>query len=262
MHLEIKVSFLVILFFISLTTITIAQPERQSVDDAFRELETEELTLRFFNALDGSPLTEADVTIAEMGSFKTDFSGKSTFPIPPDGYYQVTFSKHGFITSTFKVEIVSGTLFFNRFSISPEMPLGTLRVVLDWGEEPNDLDAHFVKKNGYHISYRRKLVSQDGIAHLDRDDTNGFGPETITAKRIDTDGEYNYFIHDYTHKKKKFSKALSRSKASVKVYGEENRLLEVFQIPRDRTGTHWHVFSIGNNKVIPVNEISNDRPGL
>ena len=261
MHQKIGTLFLVTLFVASLTTVTITQPEKQSPEDVFRELETGELAFYFLNALDGGPLTEADVTIAGTGSFKTDFSGKVTFPIPPDGYYRVTFSKHGFVASTFKIEVMSGTLFFNRFSISPEMPLGMVRIVLDWGEKPRDLDAHLVKKDGYHISYRRKIVSQDGVAQLDRDDTDSFGPETITAKRIDADGEYEYFIHDYTHKKKKHSRALSGSKASVKVFGEKNRLLEVFQIPRNRVGTHWHVFSVKNGEVIRVNEISNDRSG-
>ncbi len=44
-------------------------------------------------------------------------------------------------------------IFDVHYSISPTLPADNLRVVLDWGDEPQDLDAHFVKRGGYHVSY-------------------------------------------------------------------------------------------------------------
>ncbi|MBK6681726.1 MAG: hypothetical protein IPG53_17880 [Ignavibacteriales bacterium] len=92
------------------------------------------------------------------------------------------------------MEVMAGTIIRNRYSISPKMPLGYLRVVLDWGDSPRDLDAHLVKTNGYHISYRNMMVSADGVAKLDRDDLDGQGPETITATSIDKNGEYLFLF--------------------------------------------------------------------
>jgi hypothetical protein len=262
MHRRINLETFVILTLFLIPGIGHGQTARESADDSFREMETDTLTLRFFNALDGNPIRDALVTMKGIGSYTSDHEGKTTFPIPEDGYYEVDFSKDGFITSTFKIEIMAGTLFFNRFSVSPRIPIGTLRVVLDWGENPGDLDAHLQKKDGYHISYRRMKVSRDGIAQLDRDDTTGFGPETITAKRIDESAIYSYFVHDYTNRKDESSNDLSHSKATIKVYGGDNRLLNVFQVPRSRSGTYWHVFRIEKGDIVPAEQIGGDQPGF
>ena len=151
---------------------------------------------------------------------------------------------------------MAGTLFFNRFSVSPSLPLGSVRIVLDWGEKPRDLDAHLIKQNGYHISYRNKKISADGIAQLDRDDTDGFGPETITTSELDQNSIYYYFVHNYSNKNIASSTALSNSRAGVKVYGGDNQLLEVFQAPLKQMGNYWHVFKIVNDKLVPVMEIN------
>jgi len=235
------------------------QIDTTPADDAFRELEEQELTLRFFNALDGEPIPGGEVEIGNVGSFTIDREGRAFFPIPTDSIYKVTFSKAGFITSSFDIEIMAGSLFFNRFSVSPQLPLGSIRVVLDWGEEPKDLDAHLLKQDGYHISYRNMKSSQDGVARLDRDDTSSFGPETITANQVDANVTYHYFVHDYSNRSNASSQTLSKSKATVKVYGE-SRLLNVFKVPQYESGIYWHVFSIRNGEQVPVGDVSQQRP--
>ena len=249
-----NMTFLLVLYLALVVCVIYAQIPKDHVSDAFDELD-DTLNLHFFNALDGEPIPNAKVIIGDFGEFATDYTGKAAFPIPEDGVYQVTFSKRGFIKSTFNIEIMVGSLFFNRFSVSPELPLGTVRIVLDWGKNPSDLDAHFKKKNSYHISYHNMRVSDDGEAQLDRDDTSSFGPETITAKQIDQNAVYNYIVHNYTDRNNKNSDTLSKSRASVKVYGGDNELLNVFQIPQDTPGTFWHVFKIVNSELLPVNEV-------
>ena len=71
-------------------------------------------------------------------------------------------------------EVIAGTIFWNRFTVSPNIEMGSIRIVLDWDKKPKDLDAHFVKEGDYHISYHNMKVSDDGSARLDRDDQNGF----------------------------------------------------------------------------------------
>ena len=145
---------------------------------------------------------------------------------------------------------MAGTLFFNRFSVSPKLPLGSVRIVLDWGENPKDLDAHFVKEGGYHISYRNMKVSADGIAKLDRDDIDSYGPETITAKKINRSAKYYFYVHDFTNKSDYLNRGLSKSKASVKVYVGDNELLHIFKVPNDLAGNEWRVFEIKNGQII------------
>lgn len=227
---------------------------KNKFDDVFEEEENENLTLRFFNALNGEPIPGATITLDDMDDYITDEEGKIRFPIPEDGFIQVHFECPKFITSDFQVEVIAGTLFFNRISVSPELDLKHLRIVLDWDKAPKDLDAHFVKLNGYHVSYRHTRVLDDGSGELDRDDMDGYGPETITIRDVDDLGSYEYFVHDYTNKSNSSSTGLSRSKATVKVYGE-GRLLYIFQIPQGRPGNKWSVFRIQEGQFIELNTL-------
>lgn len=252
------------LFFIAISFILIgfqAQAQegrdkfKDKFDDVFEEDENENLTLRFFNALTGDPIVGANVSIQNMDNLKTDEEGKVRFPIPEeDGIVLVHFECAKFITSDFKAEVIAGTLFFNRFSVSPVLDLKDVRIVLDWDQSPADLDAHFMKENGYHISFRHTKVLSDGRGELDRDDMDGFGPETITVRDIDDLATYDFMVHDYSNKTNESSSFLSRSKANVKVYGE-GRLLYVFQVPQGSKGTKWSVFQIKEGQFIETNLI-------
>ena len=97
-------------------------------------------------------------------------------------------------------------------------------------------------------------VSDDGIARLDRDDRDGYGPETITIKNIDDQESYSFYVHNYTHKNKINSNKLSNSKASVKVYGD-NKLLKIFQVPTNMEGVYWQVFNIDNGQINEINTV-------
>ena len=258
----------VIIILTMLFGLLIAQSEKQKAGDAFQDLEdsmTEmedgKLTLHFFNALTGETIHDATVLIDNIGEFTTDLQGRALFPIPEkDGSYGVMFKKDRFITSKFVIEIDGGTMFYNnRFSISPVMDLKYLRVVVDWGKKPKDLDAHMVKHHGYHISYQDMKASDDGFAVLDRDDRDGYGPETITIKYVDNSGSYKFYVHDYSNKDSRNSDKLAASLACVKVFGN-GQLLHIYYIPQNVKGIYWHVFDIENGQIFPVNSVSPERP--
>jgi hypothetical protein len=228
----------------------------QHIEDAFSEVEGE-LTLYFLNAITGGPIHNANVKMNGVGEFKTDEEGKILFPIPEDAFavIPVSFRANKFIKTDFDLELQAGTLFLNRFSISPEIDLKHIRIVLDWSNKPRDLDAHLVKKGGYHISYRNKKKHADGIAELDRDDMDGYGPETITVREISPNAVYEYYVHDYTHRSSPKTKDLSKkSNAVVKVYGE-GKLLHKVRIPQDRIGNTWKVLEIRDRKILLVNKM-------
>lgn len=247
-----------IICFLALTTTGNSQEKRDQFknkfDDIFEEEENQNLTLRFFNALTGEPIKDATVSVNDLGEFISDAEGKVRFPIPEDGFLKVHFEHEKFIESVFKVEVIAGTLFFNRFSVSPKLDLKDVRIILDWGEAPKDLDAHFMKDGGYHISYRHTKILADGTGELDRDDMDGYGPETITVRDIDDLAEYNYMVHDYTNKGNDGSSNLSGSRAHVSVYGE-GRLLYTFTAPQGMRGTKWAVFQIKEGQFIEINDI-------
>ncbi len=236
-----------------------AQVEKKVRDrshDALEELESGKLTVRFFNALTGKPVKGGHVTVKDIGEFVTDFDGKVLFDPPAeDGEVPVAFRAPGYITSEFNVEVMNGSLYFNRFSVSPTLDVHQVRIVLDWGEKPRDLDLHFVKDGGYHVSYRDMHTASDGTAELDRDDTHGYGPETITVQEISSVNRYECFVHNYSDRNDEESTTLSGSRGTVKLYAE-GRLVRVFQVPRNVQGTKWHVFEYSGGAVNELGTIT------
>jgi hypothetical protein len=220
------------------------------------EMDADNHTLRFSNALTGDAVKGARITIQDVGTFVTDAEGKIKFPRgEEEAIYLVNFAADGYITTDVSLEAVAGTIFNNRISVSPLMAMENMRIIVDWGRRPADLDAHLTKDKSYHISYRDKKVADDGEARLDRDDTDSWGPETITIRQVDTEGHYEFWVQDYTNRADENSRKLSKSKATVKVYGN-NQLLELFNIPTDDRGNKWHVFTIDQGKIVPTNYVT------
>jgi len=248
-----KYIFLIIILSFS-SAIQAQKKFHQSFDDALMEMENDRLILRFFNAITGRAIVEGYIKIENLGTYQTDNKGRIFFEIPKDGSYKVIFLKSRYIETSFDIEIQAGTLFFNRFSISPKMDLENFRIVLDWDKYPKDLDANFVKKNSYHISYRNKITLPDNRGKLDIDDRDGFGPETITVKKIEESGTYTYFVEDYSNKSNSSSKKLSQSKATVKVYGN-GKLQKTYTVPKNQKGTIWTIFKVKDGKIIDINSL-------
>lgn len=132
-----------------------------------------------------------------------------------DGKLYIGAQKKGYIEFMDSLKIETGTVFRNTFAMTKTIPLEKIRFVLTWAEKPMDLDLHLRGKNlnreDFHISYRDKK-SIPNLAKLDRDDTNGYGPETITLDRIEDQGEYSLFVHNYSNDEN------IKSSATVHVY--------------------------------------------
>lgn len=173
-----------------------------------------------------------------------------------DNTYALYFRNAGFISATYNFEVVVGTIFYNRFSVSPVIDFGALRIVLEWSKNPADLDLHLIKEGDYHISYQNMHITKDGTAKLDRDDLDGFGPETITVKAIDNNAVYTCYIKNFSYRDSPDSKALSGSKANIKVYGN-NQLLRTYSVLPDQKGTAWMVFTIRKGEIVDKNEMGN-----
>lgn len=101
------------------------------------------------------------------------------------------------------------------YAISPVMTsLDGMRVVLSWGEKPFDLDSHLIFPGG-HIYFDSKEGTD---ANLDVDDTDSYGPETVTISKKHFGESYIYAVQDYSNKGLPNSNYLSASKAKVFVY--------------------------------------------
>ncbi len=140
-------------------------------------------------------------------------------------------------TAYFNVKVLAGMTISNQNGsvFSQKQYVNGLTIVLEWGSAPRDLDSHLTGPSGssrFHIYYGNKTY---GNNQLDRDDRDGYGPETTTVDTT-TAGVYRFSVHNYSGQ----SDGIQNSGATVKVYSN-GRLLQTFYAPQGN-GIYWTVF--------------------
>lgn len=129
------------------------------------------------------------------------------------------------------------------YAISPVMTnLDGMRVVLSWGEKPLIFDSHLIFPGG-HIYFDSKEGTD---ANLDVDDTDSYGPETVTISKKHFGESYIYAVQDYSNKGLPNSNYLSASKAKVFVYVGSS-LVRSYSVPAGKRGNIWTVFKLNPN---------------
>ena len=138
------------------------------------------------------------------------------------------------------------------YALSPVMKnLDGMRIVLNWGKYPEDLDSH-LSFQGNHIYFQNK---KGALSNLDVDDTDSYGPETITIENKKFGVEYHYFVHDYSNREDLDSYKLSGSQAKVFVYVGQS-LVKTYYVPTDKKGNVWNLFKINKNgEIVDINRI-------
>ena len=88
---------------------------------------------------------------------------------------------------------------------------------------------------------------EDGetIAELDVDETDGYGPETVTIYKP---GNYQYRVHDFRHEG-----LMGGSEAMVKIYMPDQNPVEI-QIPAGE-GDLWIVCEFEDGELKIINEL-------
>ena len=200
-------------------------------------------------------------------SIKTDSSGRYSIEDVPIGYYTIEAVADGYITSHNNILVLDERdLVAFDFAMTPTLEEGKVRIILNWGSTPNDLDSHLLGRtpaNGtFNVYYSAKSYHYDGteMANLDHDDTTSYGPETITILEP-IHGTYTYAVHDFSNKNSQTSSAMSFSGARVRVMIGGQDSVQEFYVPTNRVGTYWTVFTIDSNyNIVPVNTVSNTKP--
>ena len=122
-----------------------------------------------------------------------------------------------------------------------------VRIVLEWGATPNDLDSHLLIDDYHHVYYGNKEWSN---CSLDVDDTTAYGPETITIEAVQNH-KYEYYVYNYSN-----SGTFQEANATVKVYFG-NQLAYTFNAPQG-VGYYWHILTIDENGDITIhNAVAN-----
>jgi hypothetical protein len=141
-----------------------------------------------------------------------------------------------------------------------------ITITLDWGAQPQDLDAHLVGSTddgSFHVSYENRtwtVEDEDGIetaAVLDVDDQNGDGPETIALNRM-SPGTYLFYVDNFSN-----DGGLIASVTTVMIKDQvTGETLYQFELPASGVGDagterYWSVFTMtiddeGTATITPV----------
>lgn len=166
-----------------------------------------------------------------------------------------------YVSAYFNIKILADQEIYdqNGTTTNNAQAAGVLQVKLSWGTSPSDLDSHLTgpsEGGRFHVSYMNKELFN---ANLDRDDTDGHGPETTTVYLAEGDaGVYRFSVHDYSNRESSGSSAMSSSGAKVEVF-LGGILKYTFYVP-EGYGTLWTVFEYDSSTGIltSINSLSDE----
>lgn len=198
-------SFTVAIDGYELATVSVEAPPLQTVRAAVDLVpDFGRLELTVVNATrNDEPLTAK--LKGESASIAPQPTGSFLIDLPP-GKHRLTAEATGYCPGDRDFEVAQGKVTRATFPLSPGLAGNEIaRLVLDWGDEPRDLDAHFRRlgtsgfPNPAHVFYKHKdgrTSNGDLFAALDVDQEYSRGFETITVYDK-AEGDFEYYIHLY-----------------------------------------------------------------
>ena len=233
--------------------------------------QSEGISLQVTNALNGESVANARLTLRsgwnnEAGrsllTAQTDEYGAVQLDELDYGYYTVYLEADEYLPAYHNVAVLPEEYVpYWQLSLSPVLKEGETRVVLTWSATPADLDSH-LRGDDFHVWYSGRSYDDSLGRHradLDLDDTNGYGPETISIYQ-GVDGTYTYSVYDFSNGGNAASTALGASGAMVRVY-QGDGLAATYRVPTGQAGTTWTVFTLDSRgRITPVNTISSQEP--
>jgi uncharacterized protein YkwD len=236
-------------------------PDQNSISGVVMDAVTGNLIEGAIVALYTETDSQPDIMI---GQWTTGYKGGFRFSNLDPGSYILIGSANGYIEADLRTVLSSDQILTNQdIVLSPVLGSDEIRIILTWGQIPKDLDAHLTVPNSEGCRHHCFFWNREILgANLDLDDTESFGPETITITQR-ASGTYRFYVHDFTNCKSNTGQDLSNSGASVKVYFGSGEPPAVFNVPALQ-GTVWHVFNMDGDsgQITPVNRmIFQDEPG-
>ena len=237
------------------------------------------------DAITGEPVANATVklflngntTLTPSYTLETDSNGMYEQAAVEAGVYSAVISATGYVTTSRNTlyAYVGATSDYDEqnrnlnFTITPVSAEGVWRIVLTWGEHPEDLDSHIwapaenltaencTENGGWdydkHIYYSHKKDTADTL-NLDVDDTTSYGPETITITHQQA-GTYYYSIHHYSGEK-----TIAESGAKIQVYKGGDLKKEFYAPTTGGEGKYvWEVFNLNGDTITTVNAYQTHR---
>ncbi len=192
---------------------------------------------RVTNATSGLGVPDVDVVVGGEATV-TDANGDySVSGVVPGDAVPVTAAKEGFLPQAATVDVDAGATVVRNIVIVPIVDTDEFRFVLTWGADPRDLDSHMWIPTDpptyYHVYFGDEgSLTESPYTQLDTDETQGYGPETITVLP-EYSGDYTYAIYEWSG-----DGTLATSNAVVQIYAG-NLLLHELPAPTTTCGENW-----------------------
>lgn len=220
--------------------------------------EPEKRTIRVTDSDTGRPVALARLTVDETMRTDTDNDGKAELPDGlSDGRHSLLIESDGHIATRTHFSTEGGAVQTPpSYSVARvvEGEGGSIKVVLNWGLLPEDLDLH-VFSGSRHVYFSNMHSSGADSIDLDRDDTYYEGPETITVRNRNSESVYRFYVHNYSNKDNPTSSVMSRSGARVQLT-MDNVDIGTYSVPADSSGVWWHIFDIEGDEIILYDTVS------
>ena len=227
--------------------------------------------VQVYNAVQGvsAPLSGATITLGGQ-TVTTNSSGIASVSNLPSGPVSVGVVANGYVAASQSANLSCTSTNTVTVALSPSTGTGSLtsgqfRVILTWGQNPDDLDSHLTGPAAdgtrWHVYFSSKTGGD--MCGLDVDDTSSYGPETVTCPRTGTSttlrpGVYRYSVHHYAG-----TTNIGTSGANVRLEFGNGTVYNYTPPAATYTGSKdvWTVFELtvnsnGSVSVAPVNTIS------
>jgi len=201
-----------------------------------------------------------------VGTSQSVTDGTYTLMNLPTGGYTAEMALDGYVTGYGDINVsIADNGAGNDFILSPTLNDNEeMRIILTWADKPADLDGilSVTADDGtkHDVTYQAadKNLTYGGITYavLDVDDTNAYGPETITINYLSS-GKYIYYINNYS------ATQLDISQAIVQVVSKNEETL-VIEMETDTAGDpkFWEVLHIDDGVITVINQRRSDAPSL
>lgn len=201
-----------------------------------------------------------DATVGFREPDKSDYfyqtntgqTGAYISPALRPGTYAMDVRQNGYVISrNAHVEVSRGQVAQENVSLTQPLENGVYRITMSWtGPKSNavrDVDS-YLKIPGVVQPLYYGIPRQDYYgSHLDRDEQQWNGPETVTIKKVYA-GTYRYFVNNYSHKESPY--ALGESAVRVQVYYGD-RIIRSYAVPAGR-GFSYELFRIVDGRLEDV----------
>jgi len=158
------------------------------------------------------------------------------------GSYTLGVTAAGYMGTESILAFAEGEDKYIEISLTPVIKPGEMRLILNWGGQPLDLDLHLhtpvIDGRSHEIYWDNKgHLTSAPYVYLDVDHQEGYGPETITIGELQP-GTYRCYVENYST-----IPAISSARAQVQIYTSDG-LLQTIAIPTSGAGLFWYVCDI------------------